>query len=666
VSRPTDTGDATRGRERSYIEVGTIIAGYRVDGVLGEGGMGVVYRATQLSLSRRVALKLLAAGVSQDPTFRERFRREGLLQATLDHPHIVTVYEAGDTEHGLFLAMRLVRGPTIKELTASGPLEPGRLLHILMPVAEALDAAHNIGLIHRDIKPQNIMVEGRDHAYLADFGLTKAYGEAGLTDTGQFVGTIDYVSPEQIQGEPATEKSDVYSLTGVLYECLTGRVPFERPSEAAVIYAHVTEPPPRPSEGMPELPGGVDEVIATGMAKDPNDRFDSAAELMRRAAGALGLEGTVVAGTGLAPARGQDGQSTVHAPGGATTASGSPLSQQTVAAGATVRAPAGPGGAATAPARPTRRRASRRGILVLGAALVAVAAVAGFLVGGSGSEDESVPLSNTASAGSLSLSFPAGWERVPEQPRIAGLHFENAIVLSPAAGSGDRMVAGQTDGSGRTLLPAALLDKLPGDPPEGEAVRLGKLEAYRYTGLKPADSRLTLTIFTIPTSSGIATIACAAESGGVADFVADCERSAGSATLAGGEPLPLGPSRAYARRVSAAIDDLAKARSERVDALQAARLPDKQAAAAERVADAYRAAARSVRAAAPGPADREAGAALAAALTSAAEAYQRIATAAREDAQAAYDRARDGAKRAEKRVQQRLADLEELGYSVAG
>jgi hypothetical protein len=338
-----------------------------------------------------------------------------------------------------------------------------------------------------------------------------------------------------------------------------------------------------------------------------------------------------------------------------------------VAAGATVRAPARPGVAATAPARPTRRRASRRGILALGAALVAVAAVAGFLLGGSGSDDESVPLTNTASAGSLSLSFPAGWERVPEQARIPGMHFENAIVLTPAVGSGDRLVAGKTDGSGRTLLPVALLNELPGDdPPEGEAVRLGKLEAYRYTGLRPADSRLTLTIFTIPTSSGIATIACAAEPGGVADFVADCERAAGSATLAGTEPMSLGPSPAYARRVSAAIDSLAKARSERVDALRAAHLPNKQAAAADRVADAYRAAARSVQAADPGPADREAGAALAAALTGAEEAYRRLATAARKGSRDAYDQARNAARQAERKVQDRLADLQELGYSVAG
>lgn len=265
------------------VENGTIVAGYRVNGVLGEGRMGVVYRATQLSLNRTVALKLLPSELSEDRAFRERFRRGGRLQAAIDHPHVVTVYEAGEMEHGLFLAMRLIPGPTLKDIILARELEEGRGIRLLSQVAEALDAAHEVGLTHRDVKPQNILIGDGDHAYLADFGLTKALGGGSLTESGEFVGTPAYVSPEQARGEGATGRSDVYALAAVLYECLVGEVPYFRLSEPAVLYAHMIDPRPRPTELRPELPTGLDEVIAMGMAKDPADRPASAGELMQAA-----------------------------------------------------------------------------------------------------------------------------------------------------------------------------------------------------------------------------------------------------------------------------------------------------------------------------------------------------------------------------------------------
>jgi serine/threonine-protein kinase len=249
--------------------------------------MGTVYEATQLSLHRVVALKVLAANLGDDPGFRARFEREGHVQAALDHEHIVSVYEAGQSEYGLFLAMRLIRGPTLKQLILDRSLDPRRSVRLLAQVAHALDVAHQAGLIHRDIKPQNILIGKGDHAYLADFGLIKAPDEARLTGTGQFIGTIDYVAPEQIQGEPATPASDVYALTSVLYECLTGEVPFPKPSEAAVLHAHVMQPPPTVSERRPDLPAALDGVIAQGMAKDPWSRPSLAAELIQAASRAL-------------------------------------------------------------------------------------------------------------------------------------------------------------------------------------------------------------------------------------------------------------------------------------------------------------------------------------------------------------------------------------------
>jgi serine/threonine protein kinase len=249
--------------------------------------MAVVYRATQLSLSRVVALKVLSPVLSADLGFRTRFEREGQLQAVLDHDHIVPVYEAGQTEHGLFLAMRLIEGSTLKELILTHQLDPRRSIRLLAQVATALDAAHAQGLIHRDVKPQNVLVGRGDHAYLADFGLIKAADEVNLTGTGQFIGTIDYVAPEQIQGERPTNTSDCYALTGVLYECLTGEVPFPKPNEAATLHAHLIHPPPKATERRPDLPAAIDDVIARGMAKANDARPSSASELIADAARAL-------------------------------------------------------------------------------------------------------------------------------------------------------------------------------------------------------------------------------------------------------------------------------------------------------------------------------------------------------------------------------------------
>lgn len=266
---------------------GDVVAGYRIDGVLGRGGMGVVYTATQLSLNRTVALKFLADVLGSDADFRERFRREGLIQAALDHPHIVPVYEAGEIDDGLFLAMRLVRGENLKELIASGRLGVARSLRVLGPIADALDTAHEAGLIHRDIKPQNILVGARGHAYLADFGLTKEAGATGVTRTGQFVGTFDYVSPELISGHTGDRRSDQYALAAVLYECLTGQVPFVRASDAALLYAHVADEVPHVTASRSDLPAEIDAVVARAMAKDPDERFESATAMVEAAADAL-------------------------------------------------------------------------------------------------------------------------------------------------------------------------------------------------------------------------------------------------------------------------------------------------------------------------------------------------------------------------------------------
>jgi len=269
------------------IATGSTIAGYRIEGVLGRGGMGVVYEATQLSLERTVALKLLAPHLSDDDGFRRRFRREAQLQASLDHPHVVPVYESGEAPEGLYIVMKIVRGRSLKDIILEHPIEPARAVAILSQVADALDAAHGLGIVHRDVKPQNILVGERDAAFLADFGLTKGADEKGLTRTGQYLGTLDYIAPEQLNGNPSTAQSDLYSLGGVLFECLSSVVPYPRDTDAAILFAHAYEPPPELSVVRPDLPRALDAVIARAMAKNAADRFTSARDMLAEAGHAL-------------------------------------------------------------------------------------------------------------------------------------------------------------------------------------------------------------------------------------------------------------------------------------------------------------------------------------------------------------------------------------------
>jgi streptogramin lyase len=273
---------------------GSVIAGYRLEDLLGRGGMGAVYRAEDVRLGRKVAVKLLAPELAENERFRERFLRESQLAAALDHPHIVPIYAAGEAERQLFLAMRYVEGYDLRQLLArEGPLPPARALRLVEQVGDALDAAHERGLIHRDVKPRNVLIaggSGREHCYLADFGLTKQTSSiSGLTGTGELVGTVNYVSPEQIRGEQVDGRADVYALGCVLYECLVGEPPFGRETEVATLWAHVNDPPPALAAARPELGGEIDRVLARALAKAPKDRYGSCRELIAAAGSALDL-----------------------------------------------------------------------------------------------------------------------------------------------------------------------------------------------------------------------------------------------------------------------------------------------------------------------------------------------------------------------------------------
>jgi serine/threonine-protein kinase len=276
--------------------IGTQFAGYRIEALLGRGGMAVVYGAENPRLGIRVALKVLAPELSDDEAFREQFVRESRLAAALNHPGIITIYDAGEADGSLFIAMRYVAGDLRETLRRDGPLPLTRALPIVGQVADALDAAHAERLVHRDVKPGNILLDagaagGPERAYLADFGLTKHVGSTLASATsGRFVGTIDYMAPEQIESGTVDGRADLYSLGCVAFECLTGSPPFPRETDAAVLWAHMKEPPPRASErGDRELPAAVDDAIWRALEKEPAARFDSCVDLV--AALRAGAEG---------------------------------------------------------------------------------------------------------------------------------------------------------------------------------------------------------------------------------------------------------------------------------------------------------------------------------------------------------------------------------------
>jgi serine/threonine-protein kinase len=274
---------------------GSVVAGYRLEDRIGEGGMAVVFRAHDVRLNRRVAVKLLAPALAGDPGFRQRFTGEALAAAAVDDPHIIPVFEAGEAGGVLFIAMRYVGGGDVLSLVRrEGPLESPRVAAVISPVASALDTAHAAGLVHRDVKPANMLLDVRpgrpDHVYLSDFGLSKAsLAASGLTGTGHFIGTLDYISPEQIEGRPVDGRADQYALACAAFEMLAGEPPFPRDQGLAVVAAHLSTPPPPLSSRRAGLPAGVDQVLTRALAKAPSDRFAACGDFAEALRAALGL-----------------------------------------------------------------------------------------------------------------------------------------------------------------------------------------------------------------------------------------------------------------------------------------------------------------------------------------------------------------------------------------
>ena len=599
---------------------GQQLAGYRVEEQLASGGMGVVYRATQLSLDRTVALKVLAPHLSSDAEFAERFRREAALQARLEHPNIVTVYETGESEEGLFLAMQFVEGTDLKRLIEAGDLSPEHALRILEQVAAALDAAHEGGLVHRDIKPQNVLVDGRGRAYLADFGLTKSSGSRGITRTGAYLGSLDYVSPEQVRGDEVTSATDRYAFAAVLYEALAGEVPFPRETEAALLYAHVSEPPPRLSERRPGLPPSVDDVLARGLAKDPAGRYPTATQLIRDAQAALELRASVPAGAEAA------GTSAAR------------FGETIVDPGLLRRAPT--------IALERERRLPRAATLAAVALLCAGLAAAGFLLGHSRTGTGPLP-DGTAVAGPLSLRYPTrDWSAGSAQTTLR----DSVLLRGHGRTRRGSLLAGFAPVvDARTLLPQGA------EHGKGSLVRLGGYEALRYRGAGH-------TRFAVPVGRGALLILCS----GKAETLRRCESVATTIVVQGVEPGRIGPDPRFAAALGKAVAHLDAIRVPERRALAAARSPDAHAGHAEVLATAYATASAQLQSIPAGPRERLLQARLLRALGRARDGYVLLGASLRAREHGGYLAAAKKVRRAEAAATAALRALARLGYRLRG
>ena len=536
------------------------------------------------------------------------------------------------------------------------------------------------------MKPENVLIGLDDHAYLADFGLTKTLADsAALTRTGRLTGTTHYVSPEQIRGEQATTASDIYGLAAILYESLTGSVPFPRYTEAAVLYAHISSPPPAVTDRCPELPAALSTVVAQGLAKSPSDRPATATAMLESAHAALALP---FPGGDAAPAEaqaqhGERRQATSRllrrrpisdADFPPTMEPGSrlvpPESDPALAVPdhlppelaeiADARAASGDPPADTT-ARPHRRR------LAAGAVLgsVIVAAVAGVLVGGhrDGQAPASTPpLSSTAADGRIALSFPATWHTPAKAPTDRVLGLRAPLTLGAARSAS--LAAGVTSARTPQLLAPAALKAVTGTLPAPRRVRVGALSAYRYTGVRLRGVDGVTEIVAGPASTGIVTLACTIAAGAPSGAAADCTRIFATLRLQRGHATTLGADAGYATALRRLLAGVNQVRTPARRALARATGPKSQSSAARTAAAAYRTAASRLQRVTPGPVERDAHDRLGKALTATATAYGRLGSAALDGHRSRYAAASTAVRAAEHDVSTALTALRRLGYRV--
>ena len=638
----------------AVLHPGDVLGGFRVDDVIGIGGMAIVYRAVQVSLGRPVALKVLSSKLTSDTVFRERFRREGMHAASLEHPNIVPVYDSGEEDGHLYLAMRLVEGTNLAELIQTRGVTADQTIEILRPIASALDTAHATGLIHRDVKPQNILITAQGHPYLADFGVAKGSNTSGLTATGGFVGSVNYASPEQIKGLTLTSASDVYALTAVLYQCLTGHVPYPRETDAGVMHAQLTEPPPT----LPTITGADSDfhtVLARGMAKDPGARYGHAGDLINAAALSVGR---LPAGMRKAvPAFPSDSTAAAQSAPGVAVPAGDPEPREhaqpakgRAAADLTTadqrRAPAPP----TEPQVPKSNRVRQMTAGVL--AVVVAVAIALLLISSSGGGVRAA----TIRRGLIALSYTKPWHEATVTPQASyGLRLENAIGLTDSAAA---LTAGAL-ANGRSepgSVPPTLLPRLD-KAAQKSNVRLGTVVAVQYDATSKKGA-VDISLLVIPTARGDLGLLCSSSS---SLGLQSCLKLASEARVLGVQPVPPGPDPSLAKGLSATLDPSAAARAHGAGGLSSSKLSTR-ASTAEEIAGAESRSARSLGSLAVEPRDASALAALARTLREDASAIGSLANAAKKKDRSGYAKSAAAVSKADRALSSAMSTLRTLGF----
>lgn len=615
------------------ISTGTIVNGYEIVGVLGgHAETAGVYEARSTADGRGVALKLYATHLSRDRAFVERFLSELGILADLHHPRIARLEDAGESERGLFLALQLIRGESLQDLIRAGLMSGERTLELLEPVAEALDEAHAMGLVHRDLKPTSILLDSTRDGEPVITGFDLGHALAGDLRYGLH-GTSEYRSPEQLAGQQPTARSDVYSLAGILYDCMTsGQAGGVEPSEGA--------------RRLNEPPLALRKVLRRGLAQDPAERHASAGELIRDAARALGPD------PGTPEPRAEEA-GTVDAP---ETAASAPAAR---AAGRARTPSAGLGTASR----------SRLGLGLAAVLAVLVAVGVAMAAGGDGERSEAnrgAEGATTVRRDGISLTYPSLWRPLERAPRVPGLELESPLALEPLGGDGEAgLVAGQVAQPGPGLLPDSLRERLEGESPPRESVRLGRLEAFRYRGARLSGSDKRFNIYAVEHSGGAATVVCFADEAEADAVLPGCERIAASMQLPGSRTYGVSPNAAYAERVNGAMGTLNEARARARADFTRARTPDGQARVADRLARSYGTAAATLDREQVTPQIRSANGAIVAALTATRDAYRQTGAAARRGDRPAYDAARAEVRRSEAAVERSLRRLRDVGYAVS-
>ena len=645
--------------------------------------MGVVYRAYQSSMERSVALKVLSTEFLDDEAFRERFRREGRIAAQLDHPNILPVFEADEVDGQLFIVMRLVDGPTMGDLMSEqGTLRWQRVLEILAPIASALDAAGTAGLVHRDVKPPNILISSGGHPYLADFGLMRTARSSGgmtrgMTRSGEWLGSPDYAAPEHMTDQAYTTAGDIYSLAAVAYHALTGHVAYERMTDLAVLHAHASAPPPKISAWNPELPSELDDVIAWGMAKDARERPASASLLIEELARALRSSevDAVLVKDGRADSEvGHPNRPRAQHPTTNSVPSAAPPSPARPAAprhdpessralypGAgdeTVAERWAVAPAVDVDAEPdVRRPRIPRPLAALGAVTIVVVSLAvGVALSGRGEGTTARRMQRT----SFTVMLPSVW-KLDARPALPSLSLSGSLVA--------RAKGSITLDAGHLAAPRSGVDPLPtvhearwATRPHPERVLLGSIGALRYDATLRSGSSAERT-YVVPTTDGYLAMTCRGPESALARLKAACDEVAGTMRPRGATAVAPAPSPATARGVAAAMTSLRQARTKHAPGLASKSLATR-AAAAHALAVAHADAARALAKIAAGPQDRDALLAVRQAVTLLGTDLEGLAAAASGGHRVRYEAARSKIAAADARLTDALAELRSVGYRV--